>query len=108
MEFFSQEGRKFILAMDANTVYDPDQIAHQQPLKYWNGSLTVSSEHDGKLATLVSTCNLCLTLAHQHETRPFPASHIMGKNHIDSILVSDPLLPAVQLSSLALTNYKKP
>jgi exonuclease III len=96
MKFLSQEGHKYILAMDANTAYDLDQIAHQQPLEYRNGSLTVSSEHDGKVATLVSTCNLCLPLAHQHKTRQFPASQITGKNQIDCILVSDSLLPAVQ------------
>jgi hypothetical protein len=78
LEFLHQEGHQLILAMYANSVYDPDQEALQHPLPYQTDRLTTSPTHNGKLATLVSTCHLCLPLALQHETRPFPASHISG------------------------------
>jgi hypothetical protein len=86
--------------MDANSVYDSDTEAPSHPLAYHPGRLTLSPSHDGKLATLVATCNLCLPLATQHVTRPFPASHIMGKNQIDYILVSKAILPAVEWSGV--------
>jgi len=54
----------------------------------------------GWIDTLVSTCQLSLPLAIQHETRPFPASHVAGKNQIDYIFVSKALLPAVQRSGV--------
>jgi hypothetical protein len=85
LEFLTKEGRQFILAMDANTVHDPDQVAQLHLLEYRPEHLTVDTSHDGKSATLVETCNLCLPLARQHVTRPFPASHIMGRNQIDYI-----------------------
>jgi exonuclease III len=100
LESLAREGHQFILALDANAVYDPDHVTQQHPLEYREGFLTVNSTHDGKLATLVATCNLCLPLARQHTTRPFPASHIMGRNQIDYILVSQTLLPAVQRSGV--------
>jgi hypothetical protein len=100
LESLAQEGHQFILAMDANAVYDPDQVAQQHPLVYQPDKLTVNSAFDGKLATLVANCNLCLPLAHQHSTRPFPTSHIAGRNQIDYILVSESLLPAVQRSGV--------
>ncbi len=81
--------------MDANAVYDPDGTATQHTLEYMNASLTVSPQHDGNFSTLVTTCNLCLPLAHQHTIRPFPASHISGRNQIDYIFVSKSILPAV-------------
>lgn len=100
LEFLHQEGHQLILAMYANSVYDPDQEALQHPLPYQTDRLTTSPTHNGKLATLVSTCHLCLPLALQHETRPFPASHISGRNQIDYIFVSKSLLPAVQHSGV--------
>lgn len=100
LQHLSQEGHQFILAMDANDVFDPDQVVPSHPLVYTRDKLTVNSSHDGKIATLVATCHLCLPLARQHPTRPFPASHIMGRNQIDYILVSETLLPAVQRSGV--------
>jgi len=86
--------------MDANDTYDPDGTCPKHPLPYRHPSLTVDSQHNGKLATLVSSCDLCLPLAHQHETRPFPASHIRGRNQIDYIFVSKTILLAVQRSGV--------
>ena len=100
LEFLQRDGHHLIVAMDANSVYDPDQEALQHPLSYHKEKLTTSSTHNGKLATLVSTCQLSLPLAIQHETRPFPASHVAGKNQIDYIFVSKALLPAVQRSGV--------
>jgi hypothetical protein len=86
--------------MDANEVYDPDQTAETHPLLYDNTRLTQAATHYSKLATLVSTCGLCLPLAHQHTSRPFPASLIRGRNQIDYILVSQAILPAIQCSGV--------
>lgn len=99
-EHLHSEGHQFILAMDANETYNPDVVAPKHPLLYNASSLTVNGQHNGKLSTLVSSCDLCLPLAHHHETRPFPASHIRGRNQIDYIFVSKPLLPAVQHSGV--------
>ncbi len=100
LEHLQLEGHQFILAMDANETFDPDVICPKQPLQYDKASLTVNAQHNGKLSTLVSSCDLCLPLATQHETRPFPASHIRGKHQIDYIFVSKLLLPAVQQSGV--------
>jgi hypothetical protein len=100
LESLVQEGHQLVVAMDANTVYDPDQEGNRHHLEYQPDKLTVDATHDGKLATLVATCNLCFPLACQHTTRPFPASHIMGRNQIDYIFVSHTLLPAVQRSGV--------
>ena len=100
LEHLQLEGHQFILAMVANETFDPDVICPKQPLQYDKASLTVNAQHNGKLSTLVSSCDLCLPLATQHETRPFPASHIRGKHQIDYIFVSKLLLPAVQRSGV--------
>jgi len=86
--------------MDANTTYDPDQLAQHNHLPFQPGQSTVSPSHIGKLATLVSTCQLCLPLALQHETHPFPTLHISGQNQIDYILVSKSILPAILRSGV--------
>jgi len=100
IEFLRSEDHHIILALDANEVYDTDTIAQAHPLPYDPTVLTQAPTHDGKLATLVSSCGLCLPLAHQHTSRPFPASHIRGRNQIDYILVSQSILPAVQRSGV--------
>lgn len=100
MEYLRSEGHHFILAMDANKVYDPDMDVPKHPLIYNPDSLTMNAKHPDKLSTLISSCDLCLPLAHYHETRPFPASHIRGRNQIDYIFISRPLLPAVQQSGV--------
>lgn len=100
LQHLQLEDHQFIVCMDANDVYDPDSQATIHPLQYQPGHLSVDSTHDGVLATLVSSCNLCLPLAHQHSTRPFPASHIRGRNQIDYMLVSRSILPAVLRSSV--------
>jgi len=100
LEHLIKEGHQLIVAMDANMSYDPDQLAQHHHLPIQPGQLTVSPSHNGKLATLVSTCQLCLPLALQHETRPFPASHIRGQNQIDYILVSKSILPAILRSGV--------
>jgi hypothetical protein len=62
--------------------------------------LTVHAAHSGQLATLVASCKLCLPLGSQHASRPFPASHIRGRNQIDFILVSKALLPSILRSGV--------
>lgn len=100
LEYLATEDHQFIVAMDANAVYDPDGTATQHTLEYMNASLTVSPQHDGNFSTLVTTCNLCLPLAHQHTIRPFPASHISGRKQIEYIFVSKTILPAVLRSGV--------
>jgi len=100
LEHLIQESHQLIVAMDANMVYDPDQYTLQHHLPYQPGVLTIGAGYNGKLSTLVSTCQLCLPLALHHETRPFPASHISGRNQIDFVLVSKSILPAIQRSGV--------
>jgi hypothetical protein len=100
LEYLQSEGHLFILAMDANEVYDPDAEVPKHPLHYNVNLLTTSTQHPGKLSTLISSCDLCLPLAHHHETHPFPASHISGRNQIDYIFVSRPIFLAVQRSGI--------
>jgi hypothetical protein len=66
LEFLQQDGHDIILSLDANEVYNPDAQAKAHSLSYTPGKLTISNKHDGKLATLVFTCQLVLPLAIQH------------------------------------------
>jgi len=95
IEFLLTDGQEIILSLDANEVYNPDVHTTAHSLSYHPGKLTTSDRHDGKLATFISTCQLILPLAIQHTNRPFPASHVHGRNQIDYILVSPSLLPTV-------------
>jgi hypothetical protein len=83
---------------------DPDQQLPIHDLVYTASTPTIAPRHNGKLGTLVSSCGLGDHLARQHCTRPFPASHIRGKNRIDYIFLSSHLLPGVQ-SSGCLSHY---
>jgi len=89
------QGHDIILGMDANDPYDPDHPVSPYPLEYTPGVPTLEKHHNGKLSTLVATCNLIDPLARQHPTRPFPASHVRGKSRIDYIFISAALWPAV-------------
>jgi len=100
LEALKSEGHHFILSMDANESFDPDHAVAPQPLPYSAPNLTVHTTHPGKLATLVASCDLFLPLGFQHPTRPFPESHIRGRNQIDFILVSKAILPAVLRSGV--------
>jgi hypothetical protein len=84
--------------------YDPDGTTTSHILPYNPGIPTVHKNHDGKLATLVSTCGLVDPLALQHSTRPIPPSHIRGSERIDFILITPNLMPAV-LSSGCLSSH---
>jgi hypothetical protein len=79
---------QIILCIDANETYNPDTTSSVHPLLYSAPKPTRDCSHDGKLATLLSTCQLIDPLAIHHPERPFPASHIRGKNRIDYIFVS--------------------
>ena len=91
---------QIILCMDADETYDPDQEYISHPLPFDQATHTVDPTHNGKLSTLVSSCGLCLPLALQHTTRPFPASHITGRNQIDYMFVSKSIFSAVQQSGV--------
>ncbi len=51
-------GHELIVCMDANDSYDPDNSVPSHPLHYVDGKPTIDRKHDGKLATLISTCRL--------------------------------------------------
>jgi len=92
------------LTLDSNDSYDPDTTHTPHPLLYAPHKPTLSTTHDGKLATLIASCGLIDPLAHQHSSRPFPASHIRGSKRIDFILISANLQSAV-LQSGCLSFY---
>jgi len=104
IEHLIDQDHQIILCLDANSTYDPDQHHEACPLTYVPGSHTLSTRHDGKLSTLIATCNLTDPLARQHSTRPFPASHIRGTERIDFILTSPSLFSSV-LRSRCLPQY---
>jgi hypothetical protein len=79
---------QLILCIDANETYHPDTTSSVHPLLYSAPKPTRDCSHNGKLATLLSTCHLIDPLALHHPERPFPASHIRGKNRIDYFFVS--------------------
>ena len=100
IESLQSEQHQIILCLNANETYDPDQEYLSHPLPFNPERLTVDSAHNGKLSTLVTSCGLCLPLAQQHSTRPFPASHISGRNQIDFNFVSRSIQNAVQRSGV--------
>jgi hypothetical protein len=95
---------ELIVALDANKTYDPDIPGSSHSLPYNQGKPTFDSSHDGKLSTLIATCNLLDPLATQHPERPFPASHTRGSNRVDYIFITPGLRSAV-LSSGCLPPY---
>jgi hypothetical protein len=95
IETLIQEGHEIILALDANETYNPEVPVPPHKLVHKLGQLTLDKHHDGKLATLVSTCGLKDPLAVQHPERPFPPSYFRGTNRIDFILVTPNLMGAV-------------
>jgi hypothetical protein len=78
--------------------YNPDSNGTDHPVEYHPERLTVSPNHNGKLCTLIASCGLRDPLALQHNSHPFPASHIWGSKRIDFILVTSNLVPAVTSS----------
>jgi len=92
------DGHELIVSMDANDTYNPDTPGVAHPVTYHPDRPTLSPTHNGKLGTLITSCGLRDPLALQHESRPFPASHIRGSQRIDFILVTPGILPAVTCS----------
>jgi len=90
-----------ILAMDANSTHDPDTSCSPHPLSYKEGIPTIDKQHNGTLATSVSSCSLVDPLARQHSTQ-FPASRIRGLEHIDFILFT-PCISSAVISSGCLS-----
>jgi hypothetical protein len=54
---------ELIVALDANETYDPDIPGQSHSLQYTQGKPTFDPSHDGKLSTLIATCNLLNPLA---------------------------------------------
>lgn len=92
------DGHEPIVCMDANDSYNPDSNGTDHPVEYHPECLTVSPNHNGKLCTLIASCGLRDPLALQHNSHPFPASHIWGSKCIDFILVTSNLVSAVTSS----------
>jgi hypothetical protein len=82
------DGHELIVGMDINDTYNPDTPGTRHPLQYNPDLPTVTSSHNRKLSTLIASCGLKDPLAMQHESRPFPASHIRGSKRIDFLLVT--------------------
>jgi hypothetical protein len=76
ISYLQEQGHKIILTLDSNDSYDPDTTHTPHPLLYAPHKPTLSTTHDGKLATLIASCGLIDPLAHQHSSRPFPAVSI--------------------------------
>ncbi len=95
LEYMIADGHDLIIGMDANDTYDPDSQGVSHPLSFDPALPTVSTTHNGKLSTLISSCGLKDPMALQHQSRPFPASHIRGTKRIDYLLVTPRLAPAV-------------
>jgi len=88
-----------ILSIDANeAIYGLPGTYN--PLLYAPDRPTVGSGHDGSLATLIRTCSLVDLLLIQHPDQPPPPTYSRGSSHIDYILISGSLLPAVQRSGI--------
>lgn len=87
-----------ILAMYANTTYNPDTIGTICPLKYTPGIPIVDRHHNGNLSTLVASCGLIDPLAKQHSTRPFRPSHNRGSERIDFIFTTPGIASALLAS----------
>jgi hypothetical protein len=84
-----------IIALDANEAYDPDSSSSSHPLPFTPAKPTVDPSHNGKLSTLISTCNLLDPFALQHPEQPFPESHAHGTNRIDYILITPGIRSAI-------------
>ena len=102
LEHLIQADHDIILAMDADSTHDPDTSCSPHPLSYKEGIPTIDKQHNGTLATSVSSCSLVDPLARQHST-PFPASRIRGLEHIDFILFT-PCIASGCLSFHSLFN----
>jgi hypothetical protein len=93
-----KKGSYVIVIMDNNE----DILQHQgsySPLENIETSLIRALTHNASLATLLLSCNLVVTLAHQH-TPPYPATYIRGKKRLDYILISAELVPAIQRTGI--------
>ncbi len=93
-----------MLGVDANASYSPESIVPPHPLEYNPDVPTLSASHTGKLSTLIATCGLRDPLALQHESRPFPASHMRGSQRIDFLLVTPRLADEFPLDMNGLQN----
>jgi len=67
-----QNGSYVILLMDSNEDIQQHQGSYT-PLEYTETRLIKAANHNASLATLLLSCNLVDTLAHQH-TPPYPAN----------------------------------
>jgi len=88
LEPILNDGHDIILSIDANETYSPDVRFPSHSLPPLVSTPIVDRHHDGKLTTLIATCNLHDPLALHHLDRPFLASHQRGTQCIDFILVS--------------------
>jgi hypothetical protein len=89
-----QNGSYVILLMDSNEDIQQHQGSYT-PLEYTETRLIKAANHNASLATLLLSCNLVDTPAHQ-DTPPYPANYIREKKRLDYILISAELVPAIQ------------
>jgi hypothetical protein len=91
-------GHEIILSIDANEAYQPDSPGSAHFLPYAPNQSAIDPKHNGKLSTLLATCQLLDPLAIQHPEWPFPPSHIRGRNRIDYIFITSGILPSLLCS----------
>jgi hypothetical protein len=99
LEHLVSQGYSIILSLDSNEDIT-DTLPAFVPLTYKEGIHPVHQNHNGSLATLVTTCGLVDLLAVHHKTRPFPPTYNRGSSTLDYIFVSTSILPAVQRSGI--------
>jgi len=99
LEHLVSQGHSIILGLDSNEDIT-DTLPAFVPLAYKEGIHPVHQNHNGSLATLVTTCGLVDPLAVHHKTRPIPPTYNRGSSRIDYIFVSTSILPAVQRSGI--------
>lgn len=91
-------GHEIILAMDANSSYNPEIPHATYPLDHKPGIPIIAPQHNGKLQMLNSTCGLLDPLTRQHSSCLLPASHIWGSEKIDFILVTPGIFSSITAS----------
>mmetsp|Transcript_23721 Transcript_23721/g.33981 ORF Transcript_23721/g.33981 Transcript_23721/m.33981 type:complete len:478 (-) Transcript_23721:192-1625(-) len=98
---YIQLGIEVIFYLDGN-----EDITHRigkwcEVPSYVQGKHDSAPEHDGSLATLVTTCGLVDVLKEQHSST-IPPTYVRGKKRLDYVFVTPRVMNSVERSSLLL------
>jgi hypothetical protein len=97
--FLIASGIEIILYLDANEDITNKIGKWCEPSPYEPQKHSVSSDHDGSLATLVTTLGLIDVLKSQHDGI-IPPTYIRGKRRLDYVFVTPGIIESVERSSL--------